>query len=51
MIDTNNKTMKSENNSVKTNDEPVTRAIPYFAVTLFIGLVLVVAYDYFMVVR
>lgn len=51
MINTNNKITKSENKSVKTNNDPVTKAIPYFAVTLFIGLVLVVAYDYFMVIR
>jgi len=37
-------------NTTKSEDN-VTKAIPYFAVTIFIGLVLVVVYDYFMVVR
>lgn len=49
-----NKTEKITNKlskSVDTFEDPVTKAVPYFAVTLFIGLVLVVAYDYFMVVR
>ena len=32
-------------------EDPVTKAIPYFAVTIFVGMVLYVVYDYFMVIR
>lgn len=32
-------------------EDPVTRGIPYFAVTIFLGLILYVVYDSFMVIR
>ena len=45
------KVIDNVDKSIDKDEEPVTKAIPYFAVTIFIGLVLVVAYDYFMVIR
>ena len=32
-------------------EDPVTKVIPYFAVIIFVGMALYVAYDYFMVIR